>query len=311
MPTGIEALTPQITIASDKFSASQLAVLGMNVTVYFHLAVGCFGARAQFSCMQTLGMMDHFLYSPCRKLGWKGIITSDPHALCAHWGVRGSNEKVQNRQGVPIPIVVHHRRSINVILKWWVSFTTGLKWNTAIRDHPDLPLFIHFMDLDAIARTERVDRVTVRLDNTLADRYTPSAASFAGQISAMFRSADPKDSYIESRHLTHMKHLRGLNPMAIRRCQITHQVQLWNNGKGPLRSSSRDDFLKNLSILANTSPDQIVNTYTLVPVSIKTTEEPESAAASAAGGSAASAVGTPHKVPHSGSGKRRKIVLQS
>jgi hypothetical protein len=111
------------------------------------------------------------------------------------------------------------------------------------------------------------------MDPTFFGDYLPNANSFAGQVSSMFRSSGtPPQTYVENKHLRHMSHLQGINPMCIRRCQITHVVQEWNARKGPFRSKNRSDFLDTVACLANTSVEQIQKSYSLVPVEVQIEE---------------------------------------
>lgn len=90
--------------------------------------------------------------------------------------------------------------------------------------------------------------------------------SFSAQLTSNRISGTPSKAYVTTKHLTHLAHLAKLNPRSIRRCQITSQVQSWNSRRGPYKHLDRAQFLQNLAVMCNTSVEEILSTYSLVPV---------------------------------------------
>lgn len=238
---------------------------------------------------------------------------------------------------------------MHVAFKWWVSFTTGKSWRTAARKWPDMPFFIHVMNLNAVAERSDCSLLSARLQKDNYEKYRPAAASFSGQVTAMFRATGTMvvrdssrversgswvvpcscisaqdiehrvhhhnmrrcytgtapQSYVSSKHLTNMVHLANLNPRSIRRCQITSQVQSWNARRGPYRHLDRRAFVDNLAVMCNTSVDELLTTYTLVPVRSDAMDSPVASSAQAAG--VESSVETPG-IQGSNNGKRRRLM---
>lgn len=270
-PDNDVSLMPFATIDNPVFKPSQLAVLAMDVMVFFQFTVGCFGARGQFTEVQTLAHMGRFLDSSCRQLDLRSLLSTSRNALCHQWGVLDTHEKVQDRDFAPIHICLPHRKFVHVVLKWWVAFTTGLRWDVAVSRFPQMPLFVHFIELNSIAREKGSSMIDVRLSSAYFDRYRPTRANFLGQLSSMFKSANPPQSYVSTKHLTHMTHIQNVNAKTLRRSQITAQVIAWNSKKGCFSHLHRQEFLENLAKLANTSSKEILETYSLVPVNTDAT----------------------------------------